>query len=96
MVTVPTDSVWGAPTDVPRAAFTSEAGTSAHENALSVDPPEGLPEEPPVVGEVPVAAVVVGAEVVELEHAARATGIPRRTRARSTDGGRPGACMAQS
>jgi len=91
VVAVPTDSDRGTPTEVPRAAFTSEAGTSAHENAVAFDPPE----EPPVVDAEPVVAVVVGAEVVEPEHAVRATGAPRRATARSIDFGRPGEGMAQ-
>jgi hypothetical protein len=74
-------SAFGAPTDVPIAAFTLEAGMRPQENALPVDPLEEPPGD--VVAVAPL--VVLGDEDVELEQAARSTENPSMVAARKHD-----------
>ena len=77
-VTDPFVCTVGAPTDVPSAALTADAGASAQLKDLVV-------VAATVVAVVPLLAAVVVVELDELEQAARATGRPR-ARAATTNG----------
>ncbi|HEV3130606.1 MAG TPA: hypothetical protein VGY51_01495 [Acidimicrobiales bacterium] len=77
-VTDPFTSDCGAPTAVPSAAFTVDAGSSAHDTG----PPDALPpvDDEPVPPPALAELVVDDEPVEELEQAARTTGRVRASR----------------